>query len=618
MLEVRSHEPDLRRKGRVLAIILLGLLAAGLALAIFNIVRGETQYNVENAVFISLMLGLYILNRLGFVRATSLLVVLLTTVGAFLMAGENLTTTYLAMPLPVLVASSLLAPWSGIVVAALIIGCAAILDIASPSLLVLVVITIFSYLFAESINRAYRENRYRALHDDLTDLPNRTLFIDRLQRAIGRSKRDQNLRAVLFMDLDSFKVVNDSLGHETGDRLLAMVAQRLRNCLRPGDTAARFGGDEFTVLLGSIGDVKDAVRVAERIAKALEEPFDLKERKIFISTSIGIALSENGDEQPDALLRSADIAMYEAKKEGKVSKVFNASMYVKALKRLELENGLRRAIDNGELRVYYQPKVLLSTGRIVGMEALARWEHPERGLIYPEEFVPLAEETGLIIPLGRWILRETCRQAREWQKRYSAAPPLDTSVNLSIKQFQNPDLVLELTETLQEFELPPSYLQLEITESVVAGDAKYAVNLLQRLKSLGVQLAMDDFGTGYSSLASLQQFPLDCLKIDKTFVDGFGRDTQDEAIVQLVIDLAHAMGMQAIAEGVETTEQLARLRDIGCDQAQGYYFCKPLTSEAATALLADSPYWLLDQQRSTDRSQNQEVFLEGRGYFDRE
>jgi diguanylate cyclase (GGDEF)-like protein len=571
---------------------------------------------------LALILGLFVLNRLGYVTAACILTVILIVVATMVfLSDETLGRNFIIMCIPVFIASFLLVPWSGIVVFIMAISGIVLFGETSInylSLFTFAAVTVIAYLIARSLDRAHRENRYRALHDQLTDLPNRALFVDRLQQALNHSLKDRSLQAVLFMDLDHFKVVNDSLGHETGDRLLAMVAQRLRNCLRPGDTAARFGGDEFTVLLGSIGDVKDAVRVAERIAKALEEPFDLKERKIFISTSIGIALSENGDEQPDALLRSADIAMYEAKKEGKVSKVFNASMYVKALKRLELENGLRRAIDNGELRVYYQPKVLLSTGRIVGMEALARWEHPERGLIYPEEFVPLAEETGLIIPLGRWILRETCRQAREWQKRYSAAPPLDTSVNLSIKQFQNPDLVLELTETLQEFELPPSYLQLEITESVVAGDAKYAVNLLQRLKSLGVQLAMDDFGTGYSSLASLQQFPLDCLKIDKTFVDGFGRDTQDEAIVQLVIDLAHAMGMQAIAEGVETTEQLARLRDIGCDQAQGYYFCKPLTSEATTALLTDSPHWLLDQQRLTDRSQNPEVFLEGRGYFDRE
>jgi EAL domain-containing protein (putative c-di-GMP-specific phosphodiesterase class I) len=279
-----------------------------------------------------------------------------------------------------------------------------------------------------------------------------------------------------------------------------------------------------------------------------------------------------------------------------------------------MENELRRAIERGELRVYYQPKVLLSTGKITGMEALVRWEHPEHGLVLPDEFIPLAEETGLIVPLGQWVLRETCRQAREWQEQYPTASSLATSVNLSVKQFREPYLVQNLKEILREQGLDPRCLQLEITESVVAYDVEYAVGLLRKLKGLGVRLAIDDFGTGYSSLVSLQRFPLDDLKIDRGFVAGLGEDSQDEAIAGLVIDLAHALGMRAIAEGVETMEQLARLRGMGCDQAQGAYFWKPLTSEAVAALLADPHYWLSDRRPLAERSRNPDTFLKGPRY----
>lgn len=610
MLKVRSHDPDLQRKGRVLAIMLLGMEAAAFVLAILNIINGDTHYNLANAIFISLILGLYILNRFGFVRIASLLTVLLTTAGPFTI-GESLTAMYMTMTIPILIASSLLVSWGGFVVVALLIISAVVFGVASLPLIILFIVAIFAYLFADSLDRAYRRIHHQAFHDDLTDLPNRTLFLDRLEQAISRASQNQESVAVLFMDMDNFKVINDSLGHELGDKLLIQVGQRVRNCLRPGDTAARFGGDEFIFLLEGLTDVGDAVRVAERIVKALEEPIELDGRQVVVGASVGIALTEDAvDGRPNTLLRNADVAMYEAKRDGRaLCKVFNSEMYTRVLRRLELENDLRWAVEHEELKICYQPKVLLSTGGIIGMEALVRWEHPERGLVLPEEFIPLAEETGLIVPLGQRMLREACRQAHEWHERYPFAQPLVMGVNLSVRQFREPNLVQELVEVLRETGLDPRCLQLEITESVVANDVEYAADLLQKLKVLGVQLALDDFGTGYSSLVSLRRFPLDELKIDKAFIGRLGKNDQDAAIVQLVIDLAHTVGMQAVAEGVETAEQLAQLRSMGCDQAQGYYFWEALTGEAGGALLADSPNWLLDQYW-TKHSQNPDIPFE--------
>jgi diguanylate cyclase (GGDEF)-like protein len=500
----------------------------------------------------------------------------------------------------------------------MIVG-AVVFGVASPSLLILVVVAVFTYLFANSLDRLYRENRHRALHDELTGLPNRTLFVDHLQRVIDRIDNNRNHCAVLFMDLDGFKIINDSLGHDAGDELLIMAAQRLQSCLRRGDIAARFGGDEFAALLDNVVAVGEAVRVAERIAEFFETPFELRGRQIFLSTSIGITLSENDDEHAVTLLRNADVAMYKAKQKGKGScEVFNADMYAQALARLELENDLRHAIDRGELRVYYQPKVLLSTGEIVGMEALARWEHPERGVIMPEQFIPLAEEMGLIVPLGHWVLREACHQAHQWCKQAPTAPPLVTSVNLSVKQFQEPNLIHELSKELQASELEPRCLQLEITESTVMGNIEHAVSLLRKLKDLGVELAIDDFGTGYSSLVALQRIPLDYLKIDKTFIHGTGENAEDLAIVQLIISLAHAVGVQVTAEGVETAEQLAQLRAMGCDEAQGYYFGEPLTGVAATALLVDKPRWPSGQHYSTESSRDPGMLAENQASSDPE
>jgi diguanylate cyclase (GGDEF)-like protein len=611
MLELRIQDSDVQRKSNVLAVVLWGLMAAGVILAAFNIVRGDTQYNLANTLFILFVSVLIVLNRFGAIRTASLLTVALTTTGALLMSNENIATTYIAMPLPILIASYLLTSWSAFVVAALMIAWATVVDIASPSLLILVVVAILSYLFADSLDRAYRENRHRALHDELTGLPNRSLFIDSLQQALDHP--DRNLLAVLFVDLDEFKVVNDSLGHEAGDELLVLVARRLQTCLRRGDIAARLSGDEFTVLLHDVTELGAAINVAERIATALEDSLELRGRQVFISASVGIALSEDGDGTADTLLRNADVAMYKAKTKGNATfKVFNSDMHDEAMERLELENGLRHAINQEELVAYYQPKVKLSTGMIIGMEALVRWEHPERGLISPEKFIPFAEEIGLIVPLGRWVLGEACRQAYEWRKRYPTATPLVTSVNLSIKQFKQSDLLQEVSGLLQETKLDPQGLQLEITESTVSSDVKFAVDLLQKLRGLGIELAIDDFGTGYSSLMSLQKFPVNELKIDKAFIDGIGNNAQDMAITKLVIDLAHAVGVRATAEGVETADQLAQLQSMGCDQAQGYYFCGPLSGDAATDLLGNTPRWLIDPHPS-EHSRNPGMPLEGQG-----
>jgi diguanylate cyclase (GGDEF)-like protein len=618
-LEVNVQDQDVRRRGRILAVVILAIAATATVLSIANLLRGQYEYNVSNAVFLALLAGLFVVNWLGYMRVACVLTVGLIVAASMIFLNEDtLANAFIVMCIPVFIASFLLIPWGGILVCVVVIGVLVLGGFAINllSLFTFAAVTMIVYLLARSLDHAYLQNNHRALHDALTGLPNRTLFLDRLQKALDHSHRDRELRAVLFMDLDHFKVVNDSLGHEAGDKLLITVARRLQACLRPGDSAARLGGDEFTVLLDGVADVGDTIRVAGRIIEALGAPIEIGGRQIFVGTSVGISLSEGVDREPNLLLRNADVALYKAKKKGKARcEVFNPDMHDEALRRLELENDLRYAIEGRQLRIYYQPKVLLSSGRIVGMEALVRWEHPERGLILPGEFIPLAEETGLIVPLGLWMLRETCRQAREWQIRHPAASSLVTSVNLSVKQFQEPTLAQKLAEILRETGLDPHCLQLEITESVVADDVRYAVGLLLELKELGVQLAIDDFGTGYSSLASLRQFPLDDLKIDKMFVDGLGKSPEDTAIVQLVIDLAHAVSMRAVAEGVRTLEQLRQLQNMGCDQAQRYYFFEPLGGEAAESLLADSPRWLVDH-RTTEQPRGPGVLFEGRRYFD--
>jgi diguanylate cyclase (GGDEF)-like protein len=427
---------------------------------------------------------------------------------------------------------------------------------------------------------------YQALHDALTGLPNRALFMDRLDHAVVRAGRREAQLAVLFMDLDDFKVVNDSLGHEAGDKLLVAVAERLRACLRPEDTAARLGGDEFTILLEDLTGVGGAIRVAERIAEALQTAFVLGRREVFVTASFGIALWDEARQSPADLLRNADQAMYRAKHAGKARyEVFEEAMNARALERLEMENDLRRALERREFTVHYQPVVMLEAVKFVGFEALVRWDRPEHGLLTAGEFVPLAEDTGLIIPIGRWVLQEACRQARDWQQRYPSDPPPTVFVNLSAKQLQDPDLVQTVSRTTRQTGLDPRCLELEITEGAAMDDAPATAAVLEELKTLGVRVAIDDFGTGYSSLSYLERFPVDSLKVDCSFIGSLGRDPGATVLVRAMIDLAHALGSRVIAEGVETDEQLRRVRELGCDLAQGYHFSRPLPGEEAGALL---------------------------------
>jgi len=431
----------------------------------------------------------------------------------------------------------------------------------------------------------------QALHDPLTGLPNRTLYMRRLKLALARKRRRDSEVAVLFIDLDNFKFVNDSLGHETGDLLLVAVANRILPCLRSEDTIARLGGDEFAILLEDVKDISVPAHVAERIVEELRLPFTLGGQQVFITSSIGIAIGDSNQDPPEHLLREADLAMYRAKEEGKARHwVFDPSMEAETTMRLRLENDLRQALERNEFRVCYQPMVHLGTGRVMGMEALVRWEHPERGLMLPGEFVPLAEEIGLIIPIGQWVLGEACRQARNWQVRYPTEPPLRMSVNLSAKQLRNYNLVMDVKALLEETGLSPECLILEITESAVLGEEEHRIGTLRRLQDLGVLLVLDDFGTGYSSLSYLKRLSVSLLKIDRSFVERIGQNAEDEVLISGIVHVASGLGLKVLAEGVETSEQLAWVKSLGCELAQGHYFSEPLSSEAAGELLAmDEP-----------------------------
>jgi diguanylate cyclase (GGDEF)-like protein/PAS domain S-box-containing protein len=430
---------------------------------------------------------------------------------------------------------------------------------------------------------------HQAFYDPLTDLPNRALFVERLQHATTRSNRRSSRVAVLFADLDNFKVVNDSLGHKAGDQLLKAVAERVKSCLRPEDTAARLGGDEFTILVEDVASVGDGVQIAERIAEVLQPPFALEEQGVFITASIGIALNDFIQERAEDLLRHADLAMYRAKQSGKARyEVFDRSMHTNALERLLLETELRRAVELGEFKVYYQPIVAVENGRIAGLEALVRWEHPTRGLLLPREFLPIAEETGLIVRIDHWVLREACKQARAWQERYPNAPLLTVAVNVSPKQVFHPELVAKI---LGEIGIDPSTLHVEITEDAMmkSNATRSADYALRALKDLGIKLAMDDFGMGYSSLAHLKRFPVDFLKIDRSFINTLGQDingtSKDSEIVSAMIHLTHALGLKVVVEGVESPEQLEQLQGMGCDFVQGNYFSEPLPGEGISVLM---------------------------------
>jgi diguanylate cyclase (GGDEF)-like protein/PAS domain S-box-containing protein len=443
--------------------------------------------------------------------------------------------------------------------------------------------------------------------DPLTGLPNRLLFIDRVGRLIKHTKRRKDqLFAVLFLDLDGFKMINDSMGHLIGDQLLLGVANRLEKCLRSTDTVARLGetftvarlgGDEFTVLLDDIKDPSDAKRAADRMMKALVPPFILSGREVFTSVSIGIALGNSAYEQPEDILRDADTAMYRAKSLGKARyEVFDADMRASVMARLQLETDLRHALERGEFRNFYQPIVALVSGEIAGFEALLRWQHPTRGLLGPIEFIPVAEETGLIRELGWWNLREACRQISEWRASLAAHPHLTISVNLSAKQFLQPNLVEDIRKLIGELALPPEALKLEITESTVMADPSAAVEMLQQIKSLGIQLAIDDFGTGYSSLSYLHRFPLDTLKIDRSFISGMGDDGEGMEIARTILPMANNLRLDVVAEGVETIQQVALLKKLQCKYGQGYYFSRPLSAEGTAALLAGDLTWQACEQ----------------------
>ena len=441
--------------------------------------------------------------------------------------------------------------------------------------------------------KADEQHMYDAFHDPLTGLPNRALFMDRLQHVITASQRRPVTPnyAVFFLDLDRFKIINDSHGHTIGDQLLVVVGRKLADCIRPGDTIARLGGDEFAILLENISDPAYTVNVAERIREKLAVPLDIKGHKIFTSISIGIALGSEGYERPEQVLRDADIAMYEAKGRGNASyEIFDTKMHANILDRMQLVADLQGAVDNKELTLYYQPIIDLKKQQLTGFEALVRWNHPTRGLIYPMEFIPLAEEHGLIYQIGAWILHEACRELKLLQIRYPAQPPLSMSINISSRQFSQQDLVGILSGFLTETGVDPHTLILEITESMIMENVDAAVETMNRLRKMGIQLHIDDFGTGHSSLSYLQLFPVSALKIDRSFINKLTANGANQEIITHIVSLAKSLNFEVIAEGVEMEHQLANIKNLHCGYGQGFLFARPMAFNAIDV-------WMQEQKR---------------------
>jgi diguanylate cyclase (GGDEF)-like protein len=436
--------------------------------------------------------------------------------------------------------------------------------------------------------RTEEQTQHEALHDGLTGLPNRNLFLDRLQHALSNAARRQTTIGVLFLDLDQFKLVNDGLGHAAGDELLAAVAPRLEQALRPGDTVARFGGDEFAVLVEDIGDEHGATRIAERIAEVFARPFILRDREHFVSASTGISIG-TGAEDPEALIRDADAALYRAKDHGRGGyEIFDEVMRSRVIEHMQIENDLRRALQRREFEIHYQPVVRLHDGSIASMEALLRWNHPERGLIGPLGFIPVAEESRLIVPIGRWVTEQACRQAAAWQQLQPDAAPIGVAVNLSARQLADPELIGDIEHAISTSGIDPSALWLELTESTVLDDTAYVERTLGALRELGVQLVLDDFGVGFSSLGYLKHLPLSMVKLDRTFVENVVESSHDAAIVRAVSEMAETIGIAVVAEGVETEEQVRAARELGCGYAQGFHFAEPAPASEVERLLASS------------------------------
>jgi len=446
----------------------------------------------------------------------------------------------------------------------------------------------------EIVERQRAEKRllHMAWHDSLTGLPNRSLLIEELQTCLNRVKSDPDyLFAVLFLDCDRFKLVNDSLGHLIGNRVLIAIADSLKYCLNDEDILARLGSDEFTIIIKKIQDISDAIYLAERIHKQWQFPLNIDQYDVFINASIGIAIGSPAYQKPEHILRDADIAMYQAKKLGHTHyQVFEASMHDHVLKRLQLETDLRLAIQRQEFFLQYQPIISLCSGKLAGFEALIRWQHPQQGFVSPGEFIPIAEETGLIVPMGLWVLREACQTMQSWVKKF-AEFRLHISVNLSVKQFRQPNLIEMIDQILAETQLHSQYLKLEITETAIMDNAESANRLLKQLKARKIKLSLDDFGTGYSSLSYLHRFHMDTLKIDRSFIGNISEDRDSLEIVEAIVTLAHQLKMDVVAEGVETLMHFNQLRNLGIEFGQGYFFAKPLDANSAEALIRSKPQW---------------------------